>query len=263
MKEQRHNEILRLLAQQRSIKTEALAAQLGVSLETVRRDIGALARSGHIRKVYGGITLASDTIHTTTLENWNVRLNSRREEKAQIALRALDYIEDGAMIALDIGTTTYQLSRLLSAKKDLSILTSSLQIAGELSRSTGHTVYCIGGVVLPGEDAAGGAFARDFLEHFASIDLFIGGADGLSLTCGVTECHASVVEVKQQLIRRARRNITLADHTKFGVEATFVSCPVAEMDVLITDTAAPAEDVEALRRRGVEVVTVPSAGAGD
>lgn len=260
MKEQRHNEILRLLTREHSIKTEALAAQLGVSLETVRRDINALARSGHVRKVYGGITLASDAIHTSTLENWNVRLNCQREEKAQIALRALDYIEDGSMIALDIGTTTYQLSRLLSAKKGLSILTSSLQIAGELSRSTGHTVYCIGGVVLPGESAASGAFARDFLDHFASIDLFIGGADGLSLSCGITECHASVVEVKQQLIRRARRNITLADHTKFGVEATFVSCPVSEMDLLITDIAAPAAELEALRRRGVEVVAVPSAG---
>lgn len=134
MKNKRQSEILKLLFSEQSLKTEYLSSYFGVSIETIRRDINELSRSGMIKKVYGGIRLNHDSMQMAALENWNERLTNFHEEKIKIATKALEFISDNSVIALDIGTTTYELSRLLSAKKDLSIITNSLYIASELSK---------------------------------------------------------------------------------------------------------------------------------
>jgi len=192
----------------------------------------------------------------TTLENWNVRLEHSHEEKVKIVTRALNYIPDNSVIALDIGTTTYELSRLLITKKGLSIITNSFLIASELARNTPHKIYCVGGMVMQDELVTSGTFARNFLNNFASIDLFIGSADGFTVKNGITECSEAVVDIKQQLIARASRNMILIDHSKFGKEALFVSCPLKDIDILITDDKSPEKDIETMREKGIEVVVV-------
>ena len=141
MKDQRQNEIIKLLSVEKSVKTESLASHFNVSMETIRRDINTLERAGLIRKVYGGICLPSDTVHLTALDNWNERLNQYHGEKVRIATKALELIPDYCVIALDIGTTAYELARLLGQKRGLSVITNSLLIAGELARNTSHKEF--------------------------------------------------------------------------------------------------------------------------
>ena len=254
MKNKRQSEILKLLFSEQSLKTEYLSSYFGVSIETIRRDINELSRSGMIKKVYGGIRLNNDSMQMAALENWNERLTNFHEEKIKIATKALEFISDNSVIALDIGTTTYELSRLLSAKKDLSIITNSLYIASELSKNTPHKVYCIGGLVMPIEGITTGVFARNFLNNFASIDLFISSTDAITPQNGLSEFNENVIDVKGQLINRANRHITLIDHSKFGKVARFTACPLQNIDVLITDDQAPQEDIDLIRDLGVEVV---------
>ena len=256
MKIRRQNEILKLLAKEQTLKTEQLASLFDVSIETIRRDIRSMERSGLIKKVYGGISLCSGAMGVATLDSWNTRLEHSHREKAKIAAGALELIEDNMVIALDIGTTVYELSRLLGTKKNLSIITNSLLMAAELSQNTAHSIYCIGGKVTTNEGVTSGFYARNFLSSFASVDLFLMGADGLSLQYGVTEFSEGVVDVKRQLVSMARRNIVLADHTKFGREALFRSCDLSQIHTLITDEAAPAKELEALRKLGTEVIVI-------
>jgi len=256
MKIRRQNEILKLLAKEQTLKTEQLASLFDVSIETIRRDIRSMERSGLIKKVYGGISLCSGAMGVATLDSWNTRLEHSHSEKAKIAAGALELIEDNMVIALDIGTTVYELSRLLGTKKNLSIITNSLLMAAELSQNTAHSIYCIGGKVTTNEGVTSGFYARNFLSSFASVDLFLMGADGLSLQYGVTEFSEGVVDVKRQLVSMARRNIVLADHTKFGREALFRSCDLSQIHTLITDEAAPAKELDALSKLGMEVIVV-------
>lgn len=254
MKDKRQAEIMKLLLKEQTIPTEELRARFGVSMETIRRDVSALEQTGLIKKVYGGVCLASGASNMASLGNWNERLGRCHNEKVRIATRALEMISDSSVIALDIGTTTYELSRLLVAKHDLSIITNSLTIASELARSTPHKIYCIGGVVVPNEIVTSGMFARQFLSNFASIDLFIGSADGITPTRSITECSEEVIEVKRQLISRAERHIALIDHSKFGKVGLFEACPIEDIDVLITDEQTPQAAIEQLQKRGVDVV---------
>ena len=256
MKIQRQNEILKLLAREHILKTEELASLFDVSIETIRRDIRAMEREGMIRKVYGGISLCSGNMGTRTLDSWNTRMEQCRAEKATIAAAALELVKDNTVIALDIGTTVYELSRLLGTKKNLSIITNSLLMAAELSQNTTHSIFCIGGKVSTNEGVTTGLYARNFLNNFASVDLFFMGADGLSLQYGVTEFSEGVVDVKHQLTSMARKNIVLADHSKFGKEALFRSCDLDRIHTLITDEGAPTRELETLRKLGTEVIVV-------
>ena len=254
MKDKRQAEIMKLLLKEQTITTEELRTHFGVSMETIRRDINSMEQTGFIKKVYGGIRLASDSSNMTSLGNWSDRVEKCHNEKVRIATRALDLIPDNSVVALDIGTTTYELSRLLVAKHDLSIITNSLMTASELARSTTHKIYCIGGVVVPNEIVTSGMFAHQFLSNFASIDFFIGSADGITPERSITECNEEVVEIKRQLISRAGCHIALVDHSKFGKVGLFESCPIEDIDVLITDEQAPQVAVDKLRELGVDVI---------
>lgn len=255
MKSRRKNEIMKRLVLEKTLKMEEMATMCGVSVETIRRDVADMERDGLVEKVYGGIRLREGAQRSrSTLDSWSERMGRCHEEKARIAARALELVEDDSVIALDIGTTVYELSRLLAVKKNLTIITNSLPIAAELSRTTSHHVLCIGGRVSTNETVTGGAYARRFLEDLAAVDLFVMGADGLSLKQGVTEYSEGIVDVKRQLAELARRCVLLCDHSKFGVEAPFKSCPLERVDTLITDSAAPAKVLDGLRKRGVELL---------
>ena len=256
MKNQRQEEILKLLLEQQTLKTEYLVAHFGVSIETIRRDQHALEQAGLAKKIYGGICLASNPMRMTALENWNVRQSQNHAIKAKLAAQALELIQDGMVIALDNGTTIYELACLLSARKNLTILTASLLIASELSQNTKHKVYCIGGLVLPNEAVCSGAFTQLFLEQFSSVDLFLCSADSLSPAHGIMEVTEAAADVKRQLIRRSKHTAALIDHSKFGKESLFISCKLQDLDTLITDAHAPQQDLAQLKDMGIAVQVV-------
>ncbi len=254
MKSKRQNEILKMLLLEHNIKSEDLVSRFEVSIETIRRDIDELEKQGVIKKVYGGISLPSNSLRITSIANWQDRLEQSHKEKVKIVMKALDFIEDNSAIALDIGTTTCELSRLLGTKRNLSVITNSLLISSELAKNTQHSVYCIGGMVQPNELITGGVFARSFLDNFASIDLFLGSADGLTISSGITEFNETGVEIKKQLIKLSRKRIAMVDYSKFGQEALFFSWGLDEIDVFITDDKAPNKELNYMSKLGIDVI---------
>lgn len=245
---------MKLLLLERSLKTEYLAQHFGVSIETIRRDISALEAEHVVKKVYGGIELVPDARRMTEMAEWEARLAQCHSEKVKIATCALDLIPDGATIALDIGTTTYELSSMLATKKDLTIITNSLRVAINMAQNTNHNVYCIGGLMARIEVVAGGMAAQDFLDTFASIDLYLCSTDGLTLENGMTEVDEIVVGVKRKLIQMAGKVICMADHSKFGKRALFVTGTFQDIDTLITDDQVDSWHLKELKNLGVNVI---------
>ena len=261
MKNARQNEIVKLLMAKKVLNTDELVRHFDISIETVRRDIKDLVQLGIAKKVYGGIQILSGNIMVSELESWNIRNDQFYEEKQSIANCALELIPENATIALDIGTTTYALARLLNIKRNLKIIISSIRIASELVRKSNHEIYFIGGQLHKEEQVTMGTFTRDFLNHFALIDLFFCGADGFSLDCGITECSEAVADVKRQLVAMSGKIILMTDHSKFGKKALFKSCPIERINTLITDSQAPAHFLDALRESGIEIIHASSSSS--
>jgi Transcriptional regulators of sugar metabolism len=253
MKSSRQSEILKQLMLKQNIKTDQLVQDLGVSIETIRRDINDLEREGLVKKVYGGIRMVTNDTRVTVMESWNKRLESYHDEKVAIAGLVMESIPDNATIALDTGSTIYELSRLLGSKKNLTIITNSLNIASELSQNTQHTIYSVGGVLGRGEIVTSGSFACSFLDNFSSVDLFLCGADGFTLENGITEFNESMVEVKRRMVTLADRVIAMMDHSKFGRKSLFKSCSTQDIDLLVTDPKAPKAMLDMLREYDIEI----------
>ena len=254
LKTTRQHEIMKLLMLRQTIKTEDLVEEMGVSIETIRRDINDLVRQGLVAKMYGGIRVVQNDMRITVQESWTKRMETCHDEKVAIASRALELVPDNATIALDTGTTVYEFSRLLGGRKNLTVITNSLNIAGELSQNTQHTIYSVGGMLNRGEIVTVGTFACGFLDNFASIDLFVCSADGLTPENGVTEFVESMVDIKRRMSAISDRILLLADHGKFGKKSLFKSIATEDIDVIVTDARTPAAALEPFREYPMEIL---------
>lgn len=227
---------------------EELAQHVGVSVSTVRRDLASMEATRPIRRTHGG----ARTLQPRTDEFvFQIRETHQAVEKALIGAACAALIEPGQNVMLDSGTTCFQVARHLDDKV-AQVITNSLPIANLFASSSRHEVHLSGGVVYPRLGTLVGPHAVDtFARMHADVAILSGG--GVSAD-GIYNSHALLVDIQRAMLAGAARVIFCCDHTKFGRRSTFFLCDYTAVDVIVTDRAAPAELVETLRGKGVEVV---------
>lgn len=256
MKHDRLQVMKELMLKKREVTTAELCDTFGVSIETIRRDLNVLEREGVIRKVYGGAVLADDNATPALMAAWKERARVASAEKTRIAKKAVEFVPDDCVLVLDSGTTMYKVARELRRCKNLTVLSNSLYNVMEVSANTEHLAYCVGGAVKKGEEITTGFLAADFFGSFGKIDVALISADGLSLEQGITDYSMEMGLLKRRFIQKSGKVIAVADHTKFGVNAMCGTCDIERIDILVTDKRAPAEMLDEMRRRGIQVVVV-------
>ncbi|GIO13316.1 DeoR family transcriptional regulator [Cohnella xylanilytica] len=229
MSRSRENEILRFLSKKSPATVEELADLLQVSEATVRRDLVLLENQGLVLKRRGEISLPGLGVEPM----FNQRLNQNAGPKQRIAQYAADQIEEGEVIALDVGTTTAALAKELLKRKGLTIFTYSLQIASVLSRSQ-HNIYVIGGGFRKQEMSMVGSLAIETIKQF-HFDRFYLGLGGFSKTEGPTDYALEEVEIKRALIERSKKVIALVDSSKYGMTSLVKVCDYDDIDELVTN----------------------------
>lgn len=243
----RHTEILRLLDDGRCLKVSELSRQLGVSGETIRRDLDQLEREGAVRRIHGGAL----RVHGRAVE---VPLQSRRsrytEEKRRIAHVARDLVEDGETILIDASTSALELAKSL-APKAVTVVTNSLTAVLELS-GIGCNVIATGGLLRQPSLSMVGPVALRTLEGRHVDTLFL-SCRGLTVREGVTDASDVEADLKRHMLRAARRTILLADGSKLGRVGFCSICAVTELHAVVTDRSAPAPVLAELQALGVQV----------
>lgn len=252
----RQEEILNILSVEKTVSTAKLADRLGVSIVTIRRDINALAQKDLIDKQYGSICAKNTDFNIQNYVSWHERSQRFHDEKTRIGRKALEFVRDDSIIALDIGTTTVELVKLLHLRNNLTIVTNSLYIASNLAQNTNHKIFCIGGIVSSNEIMTYGSYADEFLSHFSYVDQFFIGADAISEQSGITETHDCQADVKSSIKKLAKETILLTDHTKFHKSARFKSVDLNSVDRMITDAETPDEVLKSIKKHGIKCYTV-------
>ncbi len=243
MKSTRQLEILRLLNESQVISTADLAERFGVSLETIRRDLDDMEKQYLLKKIYGGAELYDrENRSVAPLPARSVRSHA---EKAAIASKAASLIPERAVIALDAGSTIGELCELLKQRSDLTILCTDIHSAAKLYTS-GSRIYMMGGFLTP-DGTSSGTQAKEFLSTINDIDLFLFSTDGINPEGGITNDDTLINELKKRLIRKSRKKILMADHTKFGGSGFYKTCDFSEIDLLITDDGTPPETIGHIR----------------
>ena len=235
-----------------SLRVGRLAADLGVSEETVRRNLKVLADAGHVTKMHGGARLAE-------LEgegDFQQRLRINTGAKQRIARHVAQMIPDGASVFLDVGSTTSYIADALREHAGLMIVTNSVSVAYKLATRGGNRVYMAGGALRAHDGGAFGAgaldFARSFRTDFAVLSTAGITADGAFLLFDLDEVNFS-----REIIKGAARCIIAADAGKFGRAAPITQCDPALIDTLVTDAMPPEDLMKAARGWGVVIEVAP------
>jgi DeoR family fructose operon transcriptional repressor len=247
---ERHQQILGRARADGRVDVSALARELDVTPETVRRDLSALERHGLVRRVHGGAIPVERLGFEPGLADREGLLSV---EKELIAKAALDELPDGGSIILDAGTTTVRLAEMLPTDRELTVVTHALPVATVLATRPGITLHLVGGTVRGRTLAAVGSWAlRDLADIQADV-VFL-GTNGLTVEHGLTTPDLAEAAVKRALVAAARRVVVLADHTKIGRADFAYVAPLSDVDTVITDTGVAPELVEEIEAAGPRVV---------
>jgi DeoR family transcriptional regulator of aga operon len=241
--------ILRLLTDTGSVHVGDLATRFGVSEATLRRDLALLEDQRLLTRTHGG-ALAQEPGHERPDRH---RDGGRQDTERAIATLAAQRIPDGAhVVALTGGTTTSEVARRLAGRADLTLVTTALNIAYQAVNRPRTKLVVVGGVSRPGSYELGGPWAEDLIGTI-NIGTAVVGGDGISAEGGLTTHDEEQARTARALIARAQRVVVVADASKVGHVALVRIAGADDVDELVTDVAAPAAALAALRDAGVTI----------
>lgn len=249
--QERQQHIVRQARAAGRVEVLTLAQELGVTTETVRRDLTALETRGALRRVHGGALPIERLELEPPVSTRAARLS---EQKRRIAARALDELPNDGTVILDAGTTTGALAQLIPADARLTVITNSFAHATVLSPLDNVSLLLLGGHVRRRTGASVGRWATRALDGVCA-DVALLGTNGLSAGRGLTTPDQAEADVKEAMVRAARRRIVLADASKVGEVHLHRFAALEELDLVITDDDLDEDHLAELRTDdGPEVV---------
>ncbi|WP_428032398.1 DeoR/GlpR family DNA-binding transcription regulator [Ancylobacter sp.] len=258
---ERHARILDQLALSGSIGVAAIAAELGVSDMTIRRDLLELEREGRLVRVHGGAMLAeapTSVAMDSEEPRFDARLRRGSEAKAAIAACAAGIIASHRTAAIDVGTTTYLMAGHLREASHLKIFTNSLRVSTHLDGGAPE-VYVAGGRVRPEEMSVWGPTAIAQFEKLW-FDVAVLGTSGITAE-GFFDYSFEDTDMKRVYLRRSGFKILLCDSAKFQRMSLVQVGTLADINLLVTDAEPPSRIAAALAAARVEVrIAPPAAG---
>jgi DeoR family ulaG and ulaABCDEF operon transcriptional repressor len=253
---QRQKRIEALLAERQFVTSGELAADLSASPATVRRDVAALAAAGRLRRVRGGAEAVAGPTRPTVLRTPDFEATRRQNlaAKRAIARAAAALCEPGESVIVNGGTTTYCLGEFI-AEMGLQVLTNSFALAACLAGRGNCRVVLPGGDIYREQSLVVSPYESDtVIDNFFATKYFIGAR--AIRPQGLVEGDPLLLKAEQQLLKRAERVIALVDGSKFAPRGSFILCPLSRLDLVVTDSSAPAEALAMLADAGVATKVV-------
>jgi len=251
---ERRSQIAQMVREHGKVLVSDLVKKYDLTETSIRRDLILLEKERRLKRVHGGAVSLPGNFRTDTFA-----------EKEKLQIRAKDSIGKVAakmvnhsnIILLASGTTTLQIVRHiqpgLRVNNLITLVTTSLPIANEILTWPSPNLTILGGIYLPDYQATVGPQTINLLNDITADIAFL-GADGLTVEGVATTANVLIAEADRKMVERARKTVLVVDSSKIG-QAGFVPIrPISSFNVLITDSNAPPEFVDSVRRMGVEVI---------
>jgi DeoR family transcriptional regulator, fructose operon transcriptional repressor len=229
---ERKIKIAQIIKNSGGIRTAELSQLFQVSQMTVLRDLAVLEKEGILQRVYGG-AVSMQEMQSELPRASRIKMHSA--EKDSIADAALALIKKGDCIFLDASTTTLSLAKRLYAVGELTVISNGLDIINEVSRNGSVKLICPGGDLNRLSMSFMGP-ETDMLLSNLNFDKVFFSSSGISDRAGITDPNLLQAKIKKTVIENAKTSVLLADISKFDKITLNKICPLARIDIIITDS---------------------------
>ena len=247
---ERRNAILEKLQAERRVVVSELSQIYKVSEETIRRDLEKLENDGFAIKSYGGAVIN---------ENANVDLpfNIRKKRnvisKQKIAEVISSRIKDGTSIMLDASSTAVYIAKALKERKNLTLITNSIEILIEMFYTPNVNVLSTGGAMREGSFALVGPQTDKMLNSY-HVDMAIVSAKGFDLETGMTDTEELHANNKKTMLHAGREKVLAVDSSKFGKTAFTEIGTLEDISMVVTDAKPDEVWLQAFKEYGIECI---------
>ena len=247
---ERKNRILSILQEEKKVVVGSLAKQFDVSEETIRRDLEKLEHEGLVVKAYGGAVLNENMQSDLPL---SVRKRTNVVGKQKIAELVSEMITDGMSIMLDSSSTALFIAKRIKDRKNLTVITNSLEILIELKDAENMKIFSSGGLL--GEDSLAlvGSQADKMIAGF-HVDCAIISCKGFDINKGFTDSHDMHASTKRTMLENCDKRILAVDSSKFNKISFNVVGNLNDIDVIATDVKPPEQWLDKFSQNGVECI---------
>jgi len=245
---QRKQLILKKLKTDGQIIAKTVSQELGLSEDTIRRDLREMAQQGLLQRVHGGALPASPAV-----VDFAGREQLATAEKMAIGKAAAAIIQPGQVVILDGGTTTRSMARNLPPELRATVVTHSPTIAMELVGHPGIEVVLIGGRLFKHSVVAVGAAAIEAIRQIRA-DTFFLGVTGIHPEAGLTTGDLEEAHIKRALIAAAAETIVLVSSEKLNAASPYLVAPVTDATSIIVGSDVRRELTDVYENMGIAVL---------
>jgi len=244
---QRKQLVLDVLRRTGHVIAKDLSQELGLSEDTIRRDLRELAADGRLQRVHGGALPSSPA-----LGNFAARLTIASEEKQMIGRAAAQMVRPGQVVILDGGTTTLQIARHFPADLRATVVTHSPTIAVELAGHAHIEVVLIGGRLFKHSVVSVGAAALEAIARIHA-DIFFMGVTGIHPEIGLTTGDLEEAHIKRVFSQAAAETIVLASPEKLDAASPYVIAQIREITGMIVAAGTKRKVLAPFRKQGITI----------
>jgi DeoR family glycerol-3-phosphate regulon repressor len=245
----RHPEILEIARREGKVTVEGLAANFGVTLQTIRRDLTDLAEAGRLERVHGGAVLPSGTTNIGYKERRSLNADAKRA----IANACAAAVPNNISLFLNIGTSTEAVAEALMQHKNLMVVTNNMNVANILVGNQSCDIVVTGGQLRRSDGGLVGNLAGETIRQF-KFDLAIIGCSALDGEGDLLDFDIQEVSVSRTILRQSRKTFLVADQTKFARTAPVRIASLSDIDTFFTDQTLSPDLAAACQSWGTRVV---------
>ena len=247
--ENRREEIIELIQSNGRVKVSELSEKYNISEVSIRKDLEALEAQGHLSRIHGGaVGMNKLYLNMDLTERYKTNATSKRD----VAELAAKFVEDNDTIMMNAGTTLTYVLRALRGKKNISIVTNSVQNATEAALYPAFNVILLGGELDSKYQFTYGQDAIHQLENYHATKCML-SVDGITAESGLTLYYSNEAELARKMIERSDMAIVVADSSKIGKNVFARITDVSKTDILVTNKSDNLGELTKLRKLGVKI----------
>lgn len=230
--EERVNYILKKLEHNSLVKTNNLVNEMGVSIDTIRRDLKKLEEEGKLTCIRGGACSSEEELQYSPFFGRQI---INEDLKREAAKKATSLIHSGNIIALNAGTTNSILAEeLVKLKKQITVVTNNLSALSILTGSEYIQIVVPSGIVDKEELALYGCNCVEEISSY-SFDLSFLAINAVHPIYGFSDFRFQEMDIIKTMIKHSKRSVALMDSQKFGKISKKVFLSPREISLLITN----------------------------